>query len=159
MAAIIRTAELGEFLHRIETKVFYVPPRPEKMTALERLLALVLQGDGSYAVAAKCVKGFQEAFVSWNEARVARHYEIQDVIEAQGVADAALRSKLTQEYLRRVFGLQNHLDLDWLYDASSERRETLLDAVGVAPEHARFVLDLDSLDEDDEDFGGAPVTP
>jgi len=159
MAAIIRTAELGEFLHRIETKVFYVPPRPEKMTALERLLALVLQGDGSYTVAAKCVKGFQEAFVSWNEARVARHYEIQDVIEAQGVANADFRSKITQEYLRRVFGLQNHLDLDWLYDASSERRETLLDAVGVAPEHARFVLDLDSLDEDDEDFGGAPVTP
>jgi hypothetical protein len=128
------------------------------MVALERLLALVLQGDGSYAVAAKCVKGFQEAFVSWNEARVARSFEIQDVIEAQGVANAPLRSELTQEYLRRVFGLQNHLDLDWLYDASSERRETLLEALGIAPEHARFVLDLDSLDEEDEDYVGVPVT-
>ena len=158
MAAKIRTAELGEFLHRIETKVFFVPPRPEKMTALERLLALVLQGDGSYQVAAKCVKGFQEAFVSWNEARVARGYEIQDVIEAQGVANAPLRAELTQEYLRRVFGLQNHLDLDWLYDASSERRETLLEALGIAPEHARFVLDLDSLDEEDDEYVGVPVT-
>ena len=158
MAAKIRTADLGEFLHRIETRVFHVPPRPEKMTALERLLALVLQGDGSYAVAAKCVKGFQEAFISWNEARVARAYEIQDVIEAHGVANAAARAELTQEYLRRVFGLQNHLDLDWLYDASSERRETLLDALGIAPEHARFVLDLDSLDEEDEDYVGVPVT-
>jgi hypothetical protein len=158
MAAKIRTADLGEFLHRIETKVFHVPPRPEKMSALERLLALVLQGDGSYPVAAKCVKGFQEAFVSWNEARVARCFEIQDVIEAQGVANSRLRADLTQEYLRRVFGLQNHLDLDWLYDASSERRETLLEALGIAPEHARFVLDLDSLDEEDEDYVGAPVT-
>lgn len=158
MAAKIRTAELGEFLHRIETKVFFVPPRPEKMTALERLLALVLQGDGSYAVAAKCVKGFQDAYISWNEARVARAYEIQDVIEAQGVANAAHRAELTQEYLRRVFGLQNHLDLDWLYDASSERRETLLEALGIAPEHARFVLDLDSLDEEDDEYVGVPVT-
>ncbi|MDP7062059.1 MAG: hypothetical protein QF489_03880 [Planctomycetota bacterium] len=158
MAAKIRTADLGEFLHRIETKVFHVPPRPEKMTALERLLALVLQGDGSYPVAAKCVKGFQDAFVSWNEARVARTYEIQDVIEKVGVANSFQRAELTQEYLRRVFGLQNHLDLDWLYDASSERRETLLDALGIAPEHARFVLDLDSLDEEDEDYVGAPVT-
>ena len=61
--------------------------------------------------------------------------------------------------MRRVFGLQNHLDLDWLYDATSERREKLLSALAIAPEHARFVLDLDAIDEDDEDDPGVPVTP
>jgi len=33
-----------------------------------------------------------------------------------------------------------------------------LEALGIAPEHARFVLVLDSLDEEDEDYVGAPVT-
>jgi endonuclease III len=158
MAATVRTSDLGEFLERLETRVFHVPPRPEKMTALERLLTLVLQEDGSYPVAAKCVRGFLDSYVSWNEVRVARTYELQDVIESHGVANSFARANLTQEYLRRVFGLQNHLDLDWLYDASSERRETLLESLGIAPEHARFVLDLDSLDEEDEDYVGVPVT-
>ncbi|MDA1112940.1 MAG: hypothetical protein O3A95_01400 [Planctomycetota bacterium] len=128
------------------------------MSALERLLALVLQGNGSYTVAAKCVRAFQEHFVNWNEARVARLFEVQDALLAQDIGDAQNRARLTHQYLRRVFGLQNHLDLDWLYDASSERRETLLEALEVTPEHARFVLDLDSLDEEDEDYEGIPVT-
>ena len=135
-----------------------MPARPEGMTALERLLALVLQGDGSYPVAAKCVRSLQDHFISWNEARVARTFELQDVFEGAGIANSLFRAELTQEYLRRVFGLQNHLDLDWLYDASSERRETLLESMGIAPEHARFVLDLDSLDEEDEDYVGVPVS-
>lgn len=159
MAASPKPADLAEFLHRLDSRVFHIPARPEGMSALERLLALVLQGSGSYTVAAKCIRAFQEHFVNWNEARVARLFEVQDALLAEGIGDAKNRAKLTHQYLRRVFGLQNHLDLDWLYDASSERRETLLEALEVTPEHARFVLDLDSLDEEDEDYEGLPVSP
>ena len=159
MAASPKPADLAEFMHRLDSRVFHIPARPEGMSALERLLALVLQGSGSYTVAAKCIRAFQEHFVSWNEARVARLFEVQDALLAQGIGDAKNRAHLTHQYLRRVFGLQNHLDLDWLYDASSERRETLLEALEVTPEHARFVLDLDSLDEEDEDYEGLPVSP
>ncbi|MHC4824294.1 MAG: hypothetical protein ACYTEP_09775 [Planctomycetota bacterium] len=159
MAASPKPADLAEFLHRIDSRVFHVPARPESMGALERLLALVLQGQGSYAVAAKCVRAYQEHFVSWNELRVARLFEVRDALLDFGIGDSQNRAVLTQQYLRRVFGLQNHLDLDWLYDASSERRETLLEALEVAPEHARFVLDLDSLDPEDEDYEGVPISP
>ncbi|MGB0953690.1 MAG: hypothetical protein ACPG31_10720 [Planctomycetota bacterium] len=149
---------MAEFLHRIDSRVYHIPTRPEGMTALERLLALVLQGEGSYTVAARCVKAYQEHFVNWNEARVARRFEVMDALAAHGIGGVADRARLTQHYLRRVFGLQNHLDLDWLYDASSERRETLLEALPVSPAHARFVLDLDSMDEEDEDFEGIPIS-
>ncbi|MFK5955555.1 MAG: hypothetical protein QM477_03820 [Planctomycetota bacterium] len=159
MAASPKPADLAEFMLRLDSRVFHIPARPEGMSALERLLALVLQGSGSYTVAAKCIRAFQEHFVNWNEARVARLFEVQDALLAHGVGDAQNRADLTQQYLRRVFGLQNHLDLDWLYDASSERRETLLESLEVTPEHARFVLDLDSLDEEDEDYEGLPVSP
>ena len=158
MAASLKPADLAEFLHRIDSRVYHIPTRPEGMTALERLLALVLQGEGSYTVAARCVKAYQEHFVNWNEARVARRFEVMDALAAHGIGGVADRARLTQHYLRRVFGLQNHLDLDWLYDASSERRETLLEALPVSPAHARFVLDLDSMDEEDEDFEGIPIS-
>lgn len=158
MAASIKPADLAEFLHRIDSRVYHIPARPEGMTALERLLALVLQGEGSYNVAARCVKAYQEHFVNWNEARVARRFEVMDALASHGIGGVAERARLTQQYLRRVFGLQNHLDLDWLYDASSERRETLLEALPVSPAHARFVLDLDSMDEEDEDFEGIPIS-
>lgn len=158
MAASLKPADLAEFLHRIDSRVYHIPTRPEGMTALERLLALVLQGEGSYTVAARCVKAYQEHFVNWNEARVARRFEVMDALAAHGIGGVADRARLTQQYLRRVFGLQNHLDLDWLYDASSERRETLLEALPVSPAHARFVLDLDSMDEEDEDFEGIPIS-
>ena len=158
MAANPKLADLAEFMFRLDSRVFHIPARPEGMSALERLLALVLQGTGSYTIAAKCVRAYQEHFVSWNETRVARLFEVQDALLAHGIGDAPNRAKLTHQYLRRVFGLQNHLDLDWLYDASSERRETLLEALEVTPEHARFVLDLDSLDEEDEEYEGIPVT-
>lgn len=159
MAASPKPADLAEFLHRIDSRVFHVPARPESMGALERLLALVLQGQGSYTVAAKCVRAYQEHFVNWNELRVARLFEVRDALLDFGIGDSQNRAVLTQQYLRRVFGLQNHLDLDWLYDASSERRETLLEALEVAPDHARFVLDLDSLDPEDEDYEGVPISP
>ncbi len=158
MPASPKPGDLAEFLHRIDSRVFHIPPRPESMSALERLLALILQGDGSYAVPAKCVRAFQEHFVNWNELRVARLFEVKDALAAHGIGGVQHRAELAQQYLRRVFGLQNHLDLDWLYDASSERRETLLEALEVCPDHARFVLDLDSLDEEDEDYQGIPIS-
>ncbi|MDP6963837.1 MAG: hypothetical protein QGF46_06700, partial [Planctomycetota bacterium] len=51
------------------------------------------------------------------------------------------------------------LDLDWLFDSSSERRQTLLDAIGCVPVHAAFALDVDSIDEEDEDYEGIPISP
>lgn len=158
MAAKIKAPELGDFLKRVASKSFQVPPLPEDTPALERLMALVLQDTGSYPVAARAVKALKESFINWNEVRVARGYEVSDVLAAAGIGDAVARGELVQEYVRRVFGMQNHLDLDWLFDASSERREKLLTALQVVPMHARFVLDLDAIDEDDEDDPGIPVS-
>lgn len=158
MVTKIKETELAEFLKRIASRSFQVTPLPEGTPALERLMALVLQETGSYPVAARAVKALKENFINWNEVRVARGYEISDVLVAAGIGDAGSRGELVQEYLRRVFGMQNHLDLDWLLDASSERRELLLQALQVVPMHARFVLDLDAIDEDDEDDPGIPVT-
>ena len=154
------TEQLAELLHRLDTRVFHVPPLAPGTSALERLLALVLQEeDGSFPVAEKAVRALRGSFVHWNEVRVARSFEVQDSLAEARIGEADHRAELVQEYLRRVFGLQNHLDLDWLYDATSERREKLLGALGIAPEHARFVLDLDAIDEDDEDDPGVPITP
>ncbi len=158
MAAKIKEAELADFLKRIASRSFHVTPLPEGTPALERLMALVLQETGSYPVAARAVKALKENFINWNEVRVARAFEVSDVLSAAGIGDANSRGELVQEYLRRVFGMQNHLDLDWLLDASSERRELLLQALQVVPMHARFVLDIDAIDEDDEDDPGIPVT-
>ncbi len=158
MAGKIKAPELGDFLKRVASKSFQVPPLPEDTPALERLMALVLQDTGSYPVAARAVKALKESFINWNEVRVARGYEVSDVLAAAGIGDAVARGELVQEFVRRVFGMQNHLDLDWLLDASSERREKLLTALQVVPMHARFVLDLDAIDEDDEDDPGIPVS-
>lgn len=152
--------QVAAFIHRLDTRVFQIPPLAAGTSALERLLTLVLQEeDGSFPVAEKAVRALRGGFVHWNEIRVARRYEVQDALQAARIGDADRRASLVQEFLRRVFGLQNHLDLDWLYDATSERREKLLLALGIAPEHARFVLDLDAIDEDDEDDPGVPITP
>lgn len=151
--------ELAEFLARIESKVFQVPARLKETNALERLMALVLQGDaGTYAVGERSVKALKETFVHWNEVRVARHFEVQDSLTHARIGDAQIRAVSAQEYLRRVFGLQNHLELDWLYDASPERRGKLLSALSMAPQHSSTVLDLDAL-EGSENAGEVPLTP
>ena len=151
--------ELGEFLARIESKVYQVPARLKETNALERLMALVLQGDaGTYAVGERSVKALKETFVHWNEVRVARHFEVQDCLTHARIGDAQIRAVSAQEYLRRVFGLQNHLELDWLYDASPERRGNLLSALSMAPHHSSTVLDLDAL-ESGESGGEVPLTP
>lgn len=151
--------ELAEFLARIESKVFQVPPRLKETNALERLMALVLQGNaGTYAVGERSVKALKETFVHWNEVRVARHFEVQDSLTQARIGDAQVRAVSAQEYLRRVFGLQNHLELDWLYDASAERRGKLLSALSMAPHHSSTVLDLDAL-EGAEGGGAVPLTP
>ena len=151
--------ELAEFLARIESKVFQVHPRLKETNALERLMALVLQGDaGTYAVGERSVKALKETFVHWNEVRVARNFEVQDSLTQARIGDASLRAVSAQEYLRRVFGLQNHLELDWLYDSSPERRGKLLSALSMAPPHSSTVLDLDAL-EGGENGGLVPLTP
>lgn len=152
--------DLGAFLHRVEGKAFQVTPLVEGTSALERLMAFVLQGEqGSFAAAERSVKTLRSAFAHWNEVRVARHFEVQDALAEARVGEAAGRATLAQEFLRRVFGLQNHLELDWLYDASAERRGKLLVAVGMAPEHAAFALDLDALDPSEPDGDKVPLTP
>ncbi len=152
--------DLAAFVLRIESKTFQVPPLAEGTSALERLLVFVLQGEnGSYAAAERSVKVLRETFAHWNEVRVARRFEVQDALTASRVGEAGPRAALAQEYLRRVFGLQNHLELDWLYDASTERRAKLLDAVGMAPPHAGYALDLDAMDPEDPEGQGVPITP
>jgi hypothetical protein len=160
MAKVRATADdLGEFLARIESKVFQIPPRQKETSALERLLALVLQGEhGPFATGERSVRALKEAFAHWNEVRVARGFEVQDALAQARVGDAQARAVMAQEYLRRVFGLQNHLELDWLYDASPERRGKLLTALAMAPHHASTALDLDAL-EGSENSGQVPLTP
>ena len=157
--AKVNSEDIKQFLSRIESRAFHVPTRHEDMSALRRLLALVIQETGTFASSSKCMNAIDEQFISLNEPRVARLYEVQDALEAKKIGNAEHKALLIQEYLRRVFGMQNHLDLDWLFDSSSERRQTLLDAIDCVPTHASFVLDVDSIDEEDEDYEGLPISP
>lgn len=151
--------ELAEFLLRCQSRVFLIPPRAKETSALERLMALVVQGEtGNFAIADKSVRVLREAFAHWNEVRVARRFEVMDVLTAARIGEAAGRALNLQEFLRRVFGMQNHLELDWMYDAPPERRAKLLAAVGMAPHHAATVLDLDAL-ELAEPRPPVPLTP
>ena len=97
--------------------------------------------------AERAIRSLKTHYQNWNEVRVARHFEVADVLKAGRSIQPTERASLVQEFLRRVFGLQNHLELDWLYDATSERRERLLNSLGMAPAHAAAVLDLDALEE------------
>ena len=149
MAASRQVADLRACLDRLDADLFDLGPRPEGMNALERLLCLCLQGESPLAVAEKAVRTLKARYGNWSEIRVARHYEIRDALKAGRVADAENRTECTQEYLRRVFGLQNHLELDWLYDATSERRARMLNQLTMAPLHAAAVLDLDAWERDE----------
>jgi hypothetical protein len=152
--------DLAAFLHRAESKAFQVAPLGESVSALERLMAFVIQGEhGSFAAAERSVKALRQTFVHWNEVRVARRFEVRDALSDAHSGDADNRATLAQEFLRRVFGLQNHLELDWLYDASAERRGKLLAAVGMAPDHAAAALDLDALDPAAPEGDKVPITP
>ncbi len=134
-------------LDRLEGDIYSIGPRREGFTALERLLALVIQGSGKLAVAERGINALQSKFGNWSEVRVARAFEVQDVLKAARIPEPHERGLFVQEYLRRVFGLQNHLELDWLYDATSERRDVLLDQLTMAPPHAAAILDLDAIEE------------
>ncbi len=142
--AAVPSAELARVLKRLHRPVFQVPPKEQEESALERLLALVLQMEGSYRVARRAVRALGRYYAHWNEVRLARRYEIQEVLAQARISHPAERAALAQEFLRRVFGLQNHLELDWLYDATSERRGRLLSSLGDPAPHAGPVLDLDA---------------
>ena len=148
MAKTQAADRLKTVLRRLTKDHYKVPPLPEGTPALERVLALVLQMEGSYAAAERAVKALKSRYPHWNECRVARQFEVKEALQRKRVASAGERAALAQEFLRRVFGLQNHLDLDWLYDATSERREKLLVSLTMAPDHSGPVLDLDANEED-----------
>lgn len=150
-SASARAAGLAQLLRKLQRPQYKVPPREADENALERLLALVLQGEDPYPVARAAVKGMRRSYAHWNEVRVARRFEVQEALASKRVAQAAERAQRAQELLRRVFGLQNHLDLDWLYDATSERRAKLLGSLTVTPDHTGPVLDLDAALADGPD--------
>ncbi len=139
-------AELKKVLERLVTDAHQIALRPEGTPVLDRLLALVMQGDGSYAPAEKAVKAMRAAYTNWSEMRVARHYEVGDVLRRKRISNAVERAELAQELLRRVFGLQNHLDLDWMDDCTSERREKTLVALQMMPAVTGPVLDIDACE-------------
>ena len=151
--ASTKVKELLEFLERLDSPVFHITPRPMGgVDGLMRVLAFVLQGeDSSPVVAEKAVKAIEAAFITSNETRVARLFEIREVFSERRVGNAEERASLTQEYLRRVFGLQNHLDFDWIFDASSERRAKELDSLAITPFFAQFALDIDAYFEDGDE--------
>ncbi|KAA3610884.1 MAG: hypothetical protein DWQ01_08225 [Planctomycetota bacterium] len=149
-----KVAALELILKRLVRSHYAVPYRDEEENALERLLALILQGTGPYSSARKAVKALRRSHANWNETRVARLFEVRGLLQGKRVGTATERAEATQEFLRRVFGLQNHLDLDWLYDATSERRERLLNSLTMTPDHVGPVLDLDAAVAD-----GDPLPP
>ncbi|RMH03961.1 MAG: hypothetical protein D6702_04450 [Planctomycetota bacterium] len=145
MPQAAESAALRKILRRLGRDTFKIPARPPGMPVLERLLALVMQGeDGSYAQADKAVKALRAAYANWNEVRVARRFEVVDVLRRKHIGMAEVRADRAQELLRRVFGLQNHLDLDWMDDCTSERRERTLVALQMLPPVTGPVLDLDA---------------
>lgn len=144
MAKASGPSMLTKVLKRLVQDQHKVAARSAGGPVLERLLALVLQGDGPYAQADKAVKALRASFANWSEMRVARHYEVVEVLRRKRVPQAESRAERAQELLRRVFGLQNHLDLDWMDDCTSERREKTLVALQMAPPIASLVLDLDA---------------
>jgi len=149
MAGSRQVADLRACLDRIDSDLFSLRERPEGMSALERLLCLILQGNSALKQAEAAVQAMHERYGNWSEVRVARAFEIRDTLKAARVSDPVNRGELSQEYLRRVFGLQNHLELDWLYDATSERRARMLNQLTMAPVHAAAVLDLDAWERDE----------
>lgn len=151
-----RSADLQAYLERLQRAFLKVPPREEDENALERLMALILQDEQAYSIGRKAVKHLGRTYANWNECRVARLFEVRLALESKRIADAEKRADLAQEFLRRVFGLQNHLDLDWLYDATTERREKLLTSLTMAPLHCGPVLDLDAAVADNESL--PPIT-
>ncbi len=140
-------ANLVTFVNRLQADLYDLGPLAGGMNALERLMTLVIQDAAPLASAERAIRSLKAKFQNWNEVRVARNFEIFQVLQAGRSIQARERAVLIQEYLRRVFGLQNHLELDWLYDATSERRERLLTSLSMAPAHAAAVLDLDALEE------------
>jgi|GEM_PF-797353 len=148
MASVAATVgDLKTLLAKLDSEVCHVPARLPGVNALERMLTLILQVGKSYTMAEKSVAALQEAFGDWNGVRVARLYEVADVLRAKRISAGLERADLAQEFLRRVFGLQNHLEIDWLYDATGERRQKFLDSLQMAPIHTAAVLDLDAMEE------------
>ncbi len=146
-ASAARAAVLKAVLKRLGREEYKIPPKPESMSALERLLALILMGQGgSYATSDRAVKVLLRRFAHWNEVRVARQFEVKEALQRGRVSQPGPRAEAAQEFLRRVFGLQNHLELDWLYDATSERREKLLVALTMTGPYVGPALDLDAAE-------------
>ncbi|MBC8327508.1 MAG: hypothetical protein ISR76_00880 [Planctomycetes bacterium] len=141
------SAELKKVLARLASDSHQVALRPEGMPVLDRLLALVMQGDGGYGPSEKALKALCASYTNWSEMRVARHYEVADILRRKRVANAVERAEVAQELLRRVFGLQNHLDLDWMDDCTSERREKTLVALQMMPPVTGLVLDFDACEQ------------
>lgn len=137
---------LQAVLKRLVRPKYKVPAKDEEVNALERLLALILQDEDAYKHGEAAVRALKRRFANWNEVRVARGFEVKDALQKSRVPRAEERAGLAQEFLRRVFGLQNHLELDWLYDATSERRQKLLVAITMATPMVAPALDLDAAE-------------
>lgn len=142
---------LSPLIQRLHKPSYRIPAREKDENALERLLALVLQMEDPYGDARHAVKVLRRSYAHWNEVRVARRFELRDALVARRVKRPEERAAMSQELLRRIFGLQNHLELDWLYDATSERRQKLLEALVVVPDHAGPALDLDAAAAEGQD--------
>ena len=82
MAASSQGSDLRTCLDRLDADLFELGPRPEGMNALERLLCLCLQGKSTLDVAENAVSTLKARYGNWSEIRVARHYEIRDVLKA-----------------------------------------------------------------------------
>ncbi len=148
------SAKISRLLRKVRRNVFEVGPLPAEWDVLERLMSLVIQGDGKMAQAERVVQALRGAFQNWNEVRVARAFEIQELLAARRCGRPAERTEIIHNYLRRIFGMQNHLELDWMMDATSERRQKLLEVLPMVPAHASAVLDLDAQEVDE-----APMHP
>ena len=150
-----KSARLDSFVKKIKRDVLQIGPPPEGWNVLERMMSVVLQLDEPLVRGEATVTVLSNFFSNWNEVRVVRSFELRDLFSRKRISKGAERAELVQQYLRRVFGMQNHLELDWMLDATSERRQKLLDAMTMVPDHLGPILDIDALEEGDK----LPVGP
>jgi len=151
MAASVgaKTKRLGSFLKKSHRELFEVHARPSDWTVLERMISVVLQGTDPLKKSERAVSVLRETYRNWNEVRVARQYELRDLFAQKRVTHVVERALIVQEFLRRIFGMQNHLELDWMLDATSERRQKLIDALDMEIPCLAALLDLDAMEEGD----------
>jgi endonuclease-3 len=106
---------------------------------LDEIVLEVLSEDSTNKDAARAFRELRRAFVDWNEVRVSRPGEIQQVLEP--LEGAASKARRIQQMLDGLFRRRSALSLSFLLDAGPrEARDFLGQLEGVGEEFAARVM-------------------